>query len=110
MNNTTYILTAMLVMAAITLAIRFIPFLLFGGKKRVPKSVEYLGGVLPPAMIAILVVYCLKTVTPLSGTHGLPEFISVGVVAGLHIWKKNTFLSIGAGTICYMILIQMVFI
>ncbi len=110
MNNTTYILMAMLVMAAITLAIRFVPFLLFGGKKKVPKSVEYLGGVLPPAMIAILVVYCLKTVTPLSGTHGLPELISVGVVAGLHIWKKNTFLSIGAGTICYMILIQIVFI
>lgn len=108
-DNTTYLISAILVMAVITLAIRAVPFLLFGGRKEVPQTVKYLGNILPPAMIATLVVYCLKSVTPLTGNHGLPEFISVAVVAVLHIWRKNTFLSIGLGTICYMVLIQVVF-
>lgn len=108
-NNNMYLLSAILIMAVITLAIRGVPFLLFGGKKEMPKSVKYLGNILPTAMIATLVVYCLKSVTPMTGNHGLPELISVAVVAVLHIWRKNTFLSIGLGTICYMVLVQVVF-
>lgn len=109
MNNGGYLIGAILVMAAITLMIRAVPFVLFGGKKEMPRAVRYLGDILPTAMIAILVVYCMKGVTPFSGNHGLPEILSALVVAGLHIWRKNTFLSIGAGTICYMILVQVIF-
>lgn len=108
-NDSLYLLSGILIMAVITLAIRAVPFLLFGGKKEMPESVKYLGNILPTAMIATLVVYCLKSVTPMTGNHGLPEFISVAVVAVLHIWKKNTFVSIGLGTICYMVLVQVVF-
>lgn len=108
-NDNMYLLSGILIMAVITLAIRGVPFLLFGGKKEMPNSVKYLGNILPTAMIATLVVYCLKSVTPMTGNHGLPEFISVAVVAVLHIWRKNTFLSIGLGTICYMVLVQVVF-
>lgn len=104
-----YLLSAIGVIALITVAIRAIPFLLFGGKKELPDSIQYLAKLLPTAMIAILVIYCLKSVNLLSGSHGIPELLSVAVVALLHIWKKNTFLSIGAGTVCYMLLIQLVF-
>ena len=109
MNQTMYLLSAIFIMAAVTLAIRAVPFLLFGRKKEMPPSIKYLGDILPAAMIAILVDYCLKSVTPLTGNHGLPEFLSVAGVAILHIWRKNTFLSIGFGTMCYMLLIQFVF-
>ena len=88
------------VAAIVTLFIRTIPFVLFGGKREVPATVTYLGKVLPPAIMVILVVYCV---------NGIPELLSVAVVAGLHIWKRNTLLSIAAGTILYMILVQVVF-
>jgi len=72
--------------------------------------VSFLGNSLPPAIIATLVVYCLKEINFFSGNHGFPELIAVSVVALLHIWKKNTLISIGFGTIIYMILIQVVFV
>lgn len=97
------------VVALCTILTRALPFLLLGGKKQIPKTIQYLGKVLPPAIMAILVVYCLKGINLLQGTHGIPELLSVAVVATLHLWKKNTLLSIGAGTVCYMILIQSVF-
>lgn len=97
------------VVALCTLLTRALPFLLLGGKKEIPKTVQYLGRVLPPAIMAILVVYCLKSINLLQGSHGIPELVSVAVVAVLHIWKKNTLLSIGGGTVCYMLLIQLVF-
>lgn len=103
-------LAIIFVVAICTMMTRALPFLVFGGKKEVPKTIQYLGKVLPPAIMAILVVYCLKGVHLLEGTHGLPELISVAVVALLHLWKKNTLLSIGAGTICYMMLVQIVFV
>lgn len=97
------------VVAICTLLTRALPFWLLGGKKEVPQTVKYLGKVLPPAIMAILVIYCLKSINIFAGSRGLPEFLAIGVVAGLHLWKKNTLLSIGVGTIVYMILVQVVF-
>lgn len=103
-------LAIIFVVSVCTLLTRALPFMIFGGKRQVPKVVRYLGKVLPPAIMAILVVYCMKSVDFLSGTHGLPEIIASLVVVVLHLWKKNTLLSIGMGTVCYMIMVQGVFI
>ena len=92
-----------------TQATRWFPFLLFGGKQQLPELIRYLGTVLPPAIMAVLIVYCLKGVTPLTWPHGLPELIASAVTAGAHLWKKNTLISIFTGTLCYMILIQKIF-
>lgn len=88
---------------------RFLPFLIFPGDRPVPKYVQYLGKVLPSAVFGLLVVYCLRNVNILSGSHGIPELISIAAVAGLHLWKRQMLLSIAGGTICYMMLVQMVF-
>lgn len=95
------------VIALVTIAIRFAPFVIF--RKRTPQTILYLGEVLPYAIMGMLVVYCLKNVTPLTGTHGLPELVGVVLTAALHKWRHNTLLSILSGTICYMLLIQLVF-
>ena len=97
------------VVAICTLLTRALPFLVLGGKREVPPLVKYLGRVLPPAIMTILIVYCLKGVNVLEGNRGIPEFLSIGLVVGLHLWKRNTLLSIGAGTLCYMLLVQFVF-
>ena len=88
---------------------RFLPFLVFPPGKPTPKYIQYLGKVLPAAVFGLLVVYCLRNVNVLAGTHGLPETISVAIVAGLHLWKKQMLLSIAGVTVCYMLLVQMVF-
>lgn len=93
--------------AGVTMATRFLPFLIF--RKRVPESVRRLGAALPCAIMGMLVVYCLKDVTPLAWPYGIPELLSCILVAALHIWKRNSLLSIGGGTICYMLLVQLVF-
>lgn len=98
-----------LAVAFTTFATRVIPFLIFPKGKEIPKTVQYLGKVLTPAVIGMLVVYCLKNTTILSSPHGIPELVSVLVVAVLHIWKRNNLLSIGVGTVLYMFLIQVVF-
>lgn len=98
-----------LVVAGCTFLNRFLPFALFGGGKKVPGIVKILGELLPPAVIAILVVYCLKSVNFSTPPNGIPEFIAIGIIAFLHIWKRNNLLSIGGGTIAYMFLVQMVF-
>ena len=98
-----------MVVSFCTILLRALPFLIFGGKKEVPQTVQYLGQVLPPAIMAVLVVYCLKGISLFQGNHGIPEILSVLAVAGLHIWKKNILLSIGLGTLCYMVLIQVIF-
>ncbi|GGN99528.1 branched-chain amino acid transporter permease [Saccharibacillus kuerlensis] len=90
-----------------TMATRFLPFLLFPPGRPTPEYVRYLGRVLPAAAIGLLVVYSLKDVNVLSGSRGLPELIAVAVVVWLHLWKKNMFLSIAAGTILYMVLIRL---
>ena len=103
-------LAIILVVAGCTLITRALPFMIFGGKRQVPEVVKYLGKVLPPAIMAILVVYCMKSVDFFSGTHGLPEIIASFVVVALHLWRKNTLLSIGVGTVCYMIMVQGIFV
>ncbi len=107
--TTAYSLLIIAVVSLCTIFLRAFPFLIFGGKKEVPPTVQYLGKALPPAIMAVLVVYCLREVSFLQGNHGIPEIISVLLVAGLHIWKKNILLSIGLGTVCYMLLVQLVF-
>ena len=77
--------------------------------KPIPPVIQYLGKVLPPAVIGMLVIYCLKAVSITSYPYGLPEFIAVAVVILLHVWKRNNLLSIGVGTVLYMVLIQAVF-
>lgn len=92
-----------------TMITRFLPFFVFPAGKETPKFVQYLGKYLPGAVFGLLVVYCLKNVNILTGSHGLPELISIIIVIGLHIWKKQMLLSIAGGTICYMLLVQFVF-
>ena len=93
----------------VTMATRFLPFLIFGEKRKTPAIIEYLGKVLPCAIMGMLVVYCLKGVSFTAAPFGIPEAIGCTVVTILHIWKRNTLLSIGAGTVCYMLLVQLIF-
>ena len=95
--------------AAMTIATRALPFLLFGPERPMPAYVRYLGRALPAAVFALLVVYCLRHVTLFSGAHGLPEFLAVAVTAAVHLAKRNMMLSMSVGTACYMALIQFVF-
>lgn len=92
-----------------TMATRFLPFLFFRPDKKTPRYVQYLGKALPAAIFGMLVVYCLKNVNVLTGSHGLPELIAVVLVVVLHLWKRNMLFSIAGGTICYMLLVQTVF-
>ena len=97
------------VVALVTAGLRFLPFLIFGESKSTPPLVSYLGRVLPYAIMGMLVIYCLKDVSLFSGSFGIPEALGCIVVVLLHIWKRDTLLSIGAGTVCYMLLVQLVF-
>lgn len=93
-----------------TMITRFLPFLVFPSGKPTPKYVQYLGKALPGAALGLLVVYCFKDVSVLSGTHGIPELISLVCIAALHVWKRNMLLSIAAGTAVYMLLVNFVFV
>jgi len=97
------------VCALVTIALRFLPFLIFGENRQTPPLVSFLGQVLPYSIMGMLVVYCLKDVTLTASPFGIPEAIGCAIVAGLHVWKRNTLLSIGAGTVCYMFLVQFLF-
>ena len=97
------------VVALATAGLRFLPFLIFGEKRETPPLITYLGQVLPFSIMGMLVIYCLKDVSLSTAPFGIPEMIGCAVVALLHIRKRNTLLSIGAGTVCYMLLVQMVF-
>lgn len=97
------------VMALVTAGLRFLPFLIFGEKRPTPRLITYLGKVLPYAIMGMLVVYCLKSASPLEYPYALPELIGCACVVLLHLWKRNTLLSIGGGTVCYMLLLQLVF-
>ncbi len=92
-----------------TMLTRFLPFLVFSSKRPTPRYIQYLGKVLPGAIFAMLVIYCLRNVSFLQGSHGLPELIAIAVTAGFHLWKKQMLLTIAGGTICYMLLVQLVF-
>ena len=104
------VLLIYLVMGLITFFSRYFPFLFFGGKRRVPQAVIYLGQVLPPAIIAMLVVYSLRTINFAVYPHGLPQLIAIVVLVGLHLWRHNNLISIFGGTAVYMLLTQMVFV
>lgn len=109
MIDVKYSLILIAVMAIVSLLMRALPFIVFG-KGKIPKAVQYLGNVLPGALMGMLVIYCFKSTVVTSFPFGLPELIATAVVVGLHLWKKNTLLSIGIGTVLYMILVQLVFI
>ena len=94
-------------MAIMTMLIRFLPFLVF--RKKTPKYISYLGNVLPSAIIGMLVIYCLKDITPSVHPFGIPELIAVACVAGVQVWKRNSLISILTGTLIYMVLVQVVF-
>lgn len=104
---------SLIIVAMVSLATqitRWTPFLVFSGSRKLPRVVEDLGRLLPPAMMGLLVVYSLRNTDILSGSHGLPKAIAVTVTAGLHLWRRSTLLSILAGTAVYMLLVQLVFV
>ncbi len=105
-----YPVISIAIIAAVTALTRFLPFVVFGEKRKTPQIISKLGQLLPHAIMGMLVVYCLKGVTVTVFPHGIPELISVIAVVLLHLWKRNTLLSVGCGTILYMILVQNVFI
>jgi len=108
MTLTQQIITIAMVVLG-TVLTRSLPFIIFPSGRPVPKYVTYLGKALPAAVFALLVVYSLKDTQILTGSHGLPELISIVLVVLLHLWKRQMLLSIAAGTICYMLLVQFVF-
>ena len=108
MTMTEQIITIAMVVLG-TMATRFLPFLIFPAGKPTPKYIQFLGRFLPAAVFGLLVIYCLRNVSLLWGSHGIPELISIAVVIALHLWKRQILLSIAGGTICYMLLIQLVF-
>ncbi len=109
MSSTIHAALIILVMTLVTLLLRALPFLLFGGKKGAPPYILYLGRILPAAIIAMLVVYCLKDTQLTMPPYGAPEIIASLAVVGLHVWKRNSVISILGGTLLYMLLVQLVF-
>ncbi len=109
MVSNTFLLCLTLVVAAAVILTRASSFILFPPGKETPKVILFLGDSLPCALMALLVVYCLKSISVIAAPHGIPELIAIAVVAGLHIWRHNTLLSITVGTIIYMVLVQAVF-
>lgn len=93
-----------------TVSTRFLPFLIFSEKRKTPAFVQFISKFLPSAVFGMLIVYCLKDVNVLQGSHGIPELIAIAVTAGLHLWKRQVLLSILGGTVCYMLLIHFVFL
>lgn len=108
MTLTQQIITIIMVVLG-TMLTRFLPFMVFPAGKPTPKYIQYLGKVLPSAVFGLLVIYSLKGVSILKGSHGIPELIAIGAVIVLHRWKRQMLLSIAGGTVCYMVLVQMVF-
>ena len=108
MTQTQQLLT-IAVIALGTMLTRFLPFALFPAGRETPKLIQKLGDLLPGAVFSLLVVYCLKNVDLLSGTHGIPEAISIAAIVAVHLWKRNTLISIATGTLVYMVLVQTIF-
>lgn len=107
-SDNLYAVLIIAVCALCTMLTRVIPFIVFGRKGTVPKTIEYLGKVLPPTIIASLVIFCVKNVDFLGGNHGIAEIISIFVAGALHAFKGNALLSIGASTVLYMVLIRVI--
>lgn len=108
MTLTQQIITVGMVVLGTALT-RFLPFLIFPAGRPTPKYIRYLGTVLPSAVFGLLIVYSLKDVNLFAGSHGVPELISILLVITLHVWKRQMLLSIAGGTVCYMLLVQLVF-
>ena len=108
--NVSYSMAVIAVVSLCTILLRAFPFLVFGGKKTVPKVVQYLGAVLPESIMVVLVVYCLRSINYTVINHWLPSVLASLLVVALHLWKKSILLSIGLGTVCYMVLVQIVFV
>lgn len=105
----THSLLILLVLALVTALLRFLPFWLFGNGKKVPDAVLRLGRSLPFAAMGMLVVYCLKDISLKTAPFGAPEAIACLVTALVHLFKRNTIISILAGTAVYTVLIRLVF-
>lgn len=108
MTLTQQIITAAMVVIG-TVITRFLPFIIFPDGKKTPDYIKYLGDVLPLAVFGLLIVYCLRDVSILHGSHGIPELISIALTVGIHLWRRKMILSIAAGTVCYMLLVHFVF-
>lgn len=109
MTGFTQSLVIVIACALTTVAVRYLPFILFDHGKEPPKWIKYLGDVLPPAIMSVLVIYCLRNVNLLAGSHGIPDLLCIAVAVLLHLWKRNVLLSICVSTVLYMILVQTVF-
>ena len=107
--TTVELLITVLVCAAVTAALRYVSFVLFPKGKQPPKFITWLGSRLPRAVMAMIVVYCLKDVSFGNAASWLPPLLGVAATAALHVWKRQLLLSIAGGTICYMVLVQFVF-
>ena len=105
----THTLLMILVIAGITILLRFLPFLVFSNHKETPSYITYLASILPYAIMGMLVVYCLRNTQWMKASHGLPECLATLVVVGSYVWKRNTLLSIAGGTILYMFFVQVLF-
>jgi len=108
MTHTQQIITIAMVVLG-TVITRFLPFIVFPSGRPTPKYIQYLGKVLPSAVFGLLIIYCLKNVSVFTGSHAIPELISIAFVIVLHLWKRQMLLSIAGGTVCYMLLVQFVF-
>ena len=107
--TTRQIIITVLMLTLATVLTRALPFLVFSRMNNPPKFITYLGKALPPAIFALLLVYCLKGVDLFAGSHGIPEAIALAIVVLLHLWKRQMLLSIGVGTVVYMLLVQLIF-
>lgn len=104
-----YIAIMIAVIAIVTIVLRFLPFWIFGGKRKMPKILLRLSNALPHAIMGMLVIYCMKSVRLTAFPYGLPELIAGAAVVLMHLWKKNTLLSVSCGTVLYMVLVQFIF-
>ena len=110
MSNFVHSTEIVVIASLVTIALRFLPFILFPESREVPKFLTYLSNVLPAAIMGMLVVYCFRNTDVVAAPHALPEIIATAAVIGSYLWKKNFLISIAIGTVLYMVLIQMVFI
>lgn len=101
-------LITILVVILGTVATRFTPYLVFSETRPIPPVIKYLGKVLAPAVFGLLVVYCLRNESVTGGSHGVPELVSLLVVTGLYVWKRDMLVPMAGGTLCYMVLIHLI--
>ena len=105
--NSTYTALAIAVISLTTALLRFLPFLVFSKGKKTPPFILWLGKVLPFSVMGMLVVYCLKGTSFLSYPYGIPELVSCAAVVALHVWKRNSVISIAGGTALYMLIVNL---